>query len=98
MHPQTTIAVEACEEQALLKGDAAIDARVRTVFRLLPAPGRAAFVHGEAAWLAYRRATCNAAASRYAGGTIEPVEFASCEVRVNATHLAELGTLERSLR
>jgi uncharacterized protein YecT (DUF1311 family) len=98
MHPQTTLALEGCQEQALLHSDAEIDARAKAIFRKLPAPGRAAFVHGEASWLAYRRATCNAAVAQYAGGTLQPVEYASCETRVNSSHLAELVALQRSLQ
>jgi uncharacterized protein YecT (DUF1311 family) len=98
MHPQTTIALEGCQEQALLRSDATIDARAKAIFRKLPASGRAAFVHGEASWLAYRRATCSAASSLYQGGTIQPVQYAACELRVNDAHLAELALLERSLR
>jgi uncharacterized protein YecT (DUF1311 family) len=98
MHPQTTIALEGCQEQAILAGDAAVNARVKVVFRLLPASGRPAFVAGEQAWLRYRTESCNAEVAIYAGGTLQPVEFASCVVGRNKAHVAELDSMEHALR
>lgn len=97
-HPVSTLDLEGCAERALLKSDRAIDARVRRIYAKLSAAGRADFVHGEQAWLRYRRASCSAETSVFAGGTIQPVAFARCETRRNTTHLAELAALERALR
>jgi uncharacterized protein YecT (DUF1311 family) len=96
--PATTIALEGCAEHAILRGDAAIDKRVRAIFSLLPRAGRASFVRGEVSWLAYRRAICDAESSKYAGGTIAPVIFAQCEIRLNSRHVQDLVVLERELR
>jgi uncharacterized protein YecT (DUF1311 family) len=98
-HPHSTIALEGCAEHALLRSDHAIDARAKTIFGLLRTrSARVSFVQGEQAWLRYRRASCSAEASLYAGGTAEPVLFGSCELYRNRTHLGELAELERTLR
>ena len=98
MHPTATIELEGCGEHALVSSDRRIDARAARVFRLLPSGGRAAFVRGERAWLADRRASCDAESSRYAGGTVEPVVLLQCELARNATHLRELAATELALR
>jgi uncharacterized protein YecT (DUF1311 family) len=99
MHPASTIEIEGCQEHALLRSDRAVNARTRTIFYLLGShSARAAFVRGETSWLNYRRGSCEAQASRYAGGTAEPVEFAACELARNHVHLGELGGLLRTLR
>jgi uncharacterized protein YecT (DUF1311 family) len=96
--PRTTIAIEGCLEAKLLRTDAAIDGEAETVFSLLGSNGRRAFVKGERAWLAYRRAVCTADSSRYEGGTAEPVAFAACEVKENLHHLDDLAAIEGRLR
>jgi uncharacterized protein YecT (DUF1311 family) len=98
-HPVTTLDLEGCAEKALLGSDRAIDARARKIFGLLRSKAaRAAFVRGEKSWLGYRRNSCTAQSSKYAGGTLEPVAFARCEQDRNATHLTELTRTERALR
>jgi uncharacterized protein YecT (DUF1311 family) len=96
-HPQSTIAIEGCDEQAILRGDRKIDVQAGAVFRLLAPAARPGFVRGEHAWLAYRNASCTAAASKFAGGTAQPLEYASCLVAANAEHLRDLVTLRRFL-
>lgn len=77
---------------------AARAAHYAKVYRLLAsASGRTAFVAGERSWLAYRRSTCAASSSRYAGGSLQPVAFAQCEQSVNLTHLRELAARLREL-
>jgi uncharacterized protein YecT (DUF1311 family) len=97
--PKTTLDREGCAEKALLASDRRIDARVKSIWALLAAgKPRASFARGEASWLSYRRANCAAEASRYAGGTEEPVAFAQCEVARNGTHLVDLGAMLAALR
>jgi uncharacterized protein YecT (DUF1311 family) len=72
---------------------------VRTIWGVLATgKARASFAAGEKSWLAYRRSSCAAEASRYSGGSEEPVAYAQCEVTRNKTHLAELGTMLSTLR
>ncbi len=96
--PLTTLDLEGCSERRILRSDAAIDAAAARIFSLLQPAGRAPFSRGETAWLAYRRATCAADASRFAGGSAEPVAFGVCEEARNAAHLRELAALEHDLR
>ena len=97
--PKTTLDLEGCAEKALLASDKKIDAQVKAIWnQLSSAKARASFASGERSWLAYRRSNCAGEASRYAGGSLEPVVYAQCEVTRNTTHLAELGTMLRTLR
>ena len=101
-HPQTTLELEGCAEHRILKSDAAINARVKTIFVLLgkdrsvAAQGR--FVRGERAWLAYRRALCNSRADVFEGGTLAGLVAANCVAGANAAHLKDLRAFERALR
>jgi uncharacterized protein YecT (DUF1311 family) len=94
----STLDIEGCSERTILRTDAQIDRLVRTIHGLLrTADGKRALVRSEAAWLAYRRLSCEAEASRFAGGTLAGVEAAGCEVARNRTHLRELGALKKTL-
>jgi uncharacterized protein YecT (DUF1311 family) len=98
-HPRSTVDLEGCQERALVASDRRIDARVAAILRVLPsAAPRAAFVRGEHAWLAYRRSSCSAQASVYAGGSLAPIAFVRCERARNTTHLVDLAQLEQALR
>jgi uncharacterized protein YecT (DUF1311 family) len=98
IHPDTTLDVEACDEMRLLRTDRAIDGRVRAIFRLLQTQGaRSSFARGERSWLRYRRGSCTAEASRYAGGSAEPVAYLECALRVNRSHLADLAAMRKTL-
>ncbi|HEV2591329.1 MAG TPA: lysozyme inhibitor LprI family protein [Gaiellaceae bacterium] len=98
MHPQSTLDTEGCLEQAILKGDRKIDTKAKAIFVKLRPDARAGFVRGERSWLAYRRATCLAEASTYAGGTLTGVVDASCTVSRNTTHLRDLSDLLKNLQ
>lgn len=45
---------------------------------------------GEQAWLRYRRLSCVADSSKFAGGTLAGVEFAGCAIARNKSHLRDL--------
>ena len=93
----TTVGMEGCAEREILRTDAAIARRQRAIFSLLTAGGRSAFARGERSWLAYREAFCNARASSYAGGSIAPVIFGTCEAGINEGHLRTLSAFRREL-
>jgi uncharacterized protein YecT (DUF1311 family) len=97
-HPKTTLAMEGCFEKTILKNDRAIDAQAKTIFGLLLPAARSQFVQSEGLWLRYRRSSCRTEASRYQGGSFQPVAFASCEVSRNQSHLKDLAELRRTLR
>jgi uncharacterized protein YecT (DUF1311 family) len=98
IHPDTTIDVEGCQEVRVLRTDRAIDVQVRKIFRLLPTTSaRSSFADGERSWLHYRRQSCLAEASRYRGGSGEPVAFLNCTLRRNTAHLADLAAMRTAL-
>ncbi len=98
LHPDTTIDVIGCQEHRVLRGDRAIDAQVKTIFRLLRAErARATFVGAERSWLQYRRQSCSTEASKFSGGSLHPVALLSCEVQRNTSHLADLTAMRRAL-
>jgi uncharacterized protein YecT (DUF1311 family) len=97
-HPQTTLALEGCAEKAILTTDRAINSQVKTIFGLLHTPAaRLSFVQGEQSWLRYRRTSCAAQVSNYAGGSIQPVVYADCIASRNKTHLADLAAIRKTL-
>jgi uncharacterized protein YecT (DUF1311 family) len=97
-HPKTTLQQEGCAEKAVLKTGAAINARAKKIYYKLKAGSpRTSFVNGEKAWLSYRRASCKAQASVYAGGSFQPVAYLRCEANRNKTHLGDLAELLRAV-
>jgi uncharacterized protein YecT (DUF1311 family) len=97
--PVTTIDLEGCAEKALLQSNRKINTRAARILNLLrPNGAHSAFVRGEKAWLSYRRTSCSAEASKFAGGSLRPVAFARCEVGRNKTHLIDLAQMELTLR
>jgi uncharacterized protein YecT (DUF1311 family) len=98
-HPQATIEIEGCLEKAISRSDRRIDRSAARIFRLVRRESdRLAFVQGEREWLRYRRRSCTAEGSIYAGGSAEPVAFLTCEKRRNVQHIADLAAMERTLR
>jgi uncharacterized protein YecT (DUF1311 family) len=90
---ETTIGLEGCAEQKILRTDARIDARARVIFRLLrDTTAKRRFAAAERAWLAYRRASCTSVADVYRGGSAQPVAFADCVLTRNREHLDELAS------
>lgn len=97
-HPVSTADLEGCQEQAILSTDRTINARAKAIFELLIPSARASFVAGEQAWLRYRRLSCDADSSKFAGGTLAAVEFGGCVVARNRAHLQDLGGTLRVLK
>jgi len=97
-HPTSTLDFEGCSEKKLVASDLAVNATAASIFHLLRAVGeRDAFVRGEQSWLAYRRSSCLAESSEYAGGSLEPVAFVQCEQDRTATHVADLRSMRKVL-
>jgi uncharacterized protein YecT (DUF1311 family) len=90
----TTLGSEACLERQILRTDAEINARVRTIFRSLrDAIAKRKLVAAERSWLVYRKARCRSVADLYRGGTAQPVLYADCVVTRNREHLQEMVNL-----
>ena len=98
LHPDTTIDILGCQEHRLLRSDRAIDAQVKAIFRLLRTESaRSTFVTGERSWLQYRRRSCSAEASKFAGGSLHGVALLGCEIERNKSHLADLTAMRKAL-
>lgn len=97
-HASSTLELEGCAEQQILGTDRKIDAKARTVFFKLASRERAGFVRGEHEWLAYRRDSCAAEASKYAGGTLASLVDAQCQAARNTMHLGDLSELLQTLQ
>jgi len=96
---ETTLGMEGCAEQAILRTDARIDAVARQVFTLLGSdPARRRFIKAQRAWLVYRNADCASISDKYAGGTLAGLVAADCTARRTARHLTEIRAFEKLLR
>src|SRR4051794_25498720 len=97
-NPQTTLALEGCAEHRIVKSDAVINAKVKTIYRLLRSDAaKTHFVAGERAWLAYRKASCLSRSDVYEGGTLSTVEFANCVADTNTAHVKDLTAFQKAL-
>lgn len=93
-HRKTTVAIEGCLEHRIVGIDKQIDNIARSLYARMNDPQSARhFAAAEQAWIAYRRAACISDADAYAGGTLAPVEFANCELRLNRQRLGDLKEL-----
>ena len=98
LHPDTTIDVIGCQEHRVLRTDRAINGQVGAIFRLLQSESqRATFVAAERSWLQYRRQSCSVEASKYAGGSEQPVPLLTCTLQRNTSHLADLKAMRTTL-
>lgn len=98
LHPDTTIDVIGCQEHRVLRTDRAIDAQVGAIFQLLRTESqRSSFVAAERSWLQYRRQSCSVEASKFAGGSEQPVALLTCTLQRNTSHLADLKAMRRTL-
>jgi uncharacterized protein YecT (DUF1311 family) len=93
----STLDLEGCNEHALVRSDARVNALAARVWRAVPGAGRPAFIRGERSWLAYRQASCEAEVARFAGGTIRPVAYLGCEISRNRAHLGELAGMLQAI-
>jgi uncharacterized protein YecT (DUF1311 family) len=97
-HPVSTLELEGCAEHRIVALDRKIDAKAQAIWKKLPSAGaKAHFVAAERSWFAYRRATCLSRADLNAGGTLAVIDYASCVVDLNATHLVDLTRFLKDL-
>ncbi|HEY5103875.1 MAG TPA: lysozyme inhibitor LprI family protein [Acidimicrobiales bacterium] len=93
----TTIGMEGCAEHHIVFLDTKINQRRVEIFsQLYNQTAKRSFVSAEDSWLTYRETTCASNSNVYAGGSLAPVEFARCEVRLNQQHLSNLSELLKS--
>ena len=97
-HPTTTLDMEGCGERDLLETDRAINARAKRIFGLLRPSDRTPFVRSERLWLRYRDTSCSIEASKYEGGSLQPVIRLACQVTRNKDHLEDFAGMESAYR
>jgi uncharacterized protein YecT (DUF1311 family) len=94
-HANSTVEVEGCLEHRIVRLDDRVNGLVRSLYGLKSDPTAAAnFAAAQQAWVTYRRAACLSEADAFAGGTLGPVAFANCELRLNKQRLGDLEELK----
>jgi uncharacterized protein YecT (DUF1311 family) len=95
---RSTLQMEGCAEQQILRSDKQIDALNRKIFAALPSnSARRDLVAGHRAWLTYRRAYCLSVSDAFQGGTAAGVVAADCTASVNRQHVGNLKTFFKDL-
>jgi len=83
-----------CLGDELKRAEEALATRLQVA--RLRAPNPTLVDSAQAAWLAYRRAQCEAEGEEYAGGTLEPVQQLECRVRLTRDRIDEVAAMYRS--
>jgi uncharacterized protein YecT (DUF1311 family) len=96
-HDGTTLGIEGCTEQQILKSDKTIDSLNAKIFAKLSSSGKKDFIQGHNAWLNYRTAYCLSESDIYQGGTEAGVIDAQCAANISRTHAQELQDFLSSL-
>ncbi len=97
VHDQTTLGIEGCTEQKILKSDASLDSLNAKIFARLTASGKKDFITGHNAWFTYRTAYCQSESDVFQGGTLAGIVDADCVANVNVAHVKELKDFWSSL-
>jgi uncharacterized protein YecT (DUF1311 family) len=96
-HGETTLGMEGCAEQQILKSDKTIDSLNAKIFAKLSSSGKRDFIRGHNAWLKYRATYCLSESDVFQGGTEAAVIDARCVVNVSRVHVNELHDFLSSL-
>jgi len=88
---RTTLGLEGCAEHQLVIADREVN-RLRHVVTaaLFDGAARQRFFLAESLWLEYRQAACRSESDVHEGGSLAPVDFALCAVRLDRQHVAAL--------
>jgi uncharacterized protein YecT (DUF1311 family) len=90
----STLGLEGCAEHHILSIDTTINSLRRRIFQLLyDAPARRHFIAAEHDWFKYRQANCLSDSDVNQGGSLVPVDFAQCVVRLDQRHRDDLLAL-----
>lgn len=90
---RSTLQMEGCAEQQILRSDKQIDTLNRRIFNALhSASARRDLLAGHKAWLGYRKTYCLSVSDVFGGGTAAGVVGADCAATVNAQHVSSLKT------
>jgi uncharacterized protein YecT (DUF1311 family) len=94
---QSTMGMVGCTEHETVASDKLIDAEFALLFTITGVQQEKALISAERAWLAYRKADCESAASIFEGGTFANVEFGSCVVSADNAYSENLHAYFRLL-
>jgi len=90
---RSTLQMEGCAEQQILRSDRQIDALNAKIFKALPTTSaKRDLIAGHKAWITYRRAYCLSVSDVFQGGTEAGVVAADCTATVNTQHEGNLKT------
>ncbi|HEY5120885.1 MAG TPA: lysozyme inhibitor LprI family protein [Acidimicrobiales bacterium] len=93
-----TIGLEGCAERRIVYEDRLINQLRDRVFQsLFDDAARRRFILAENDWFTYRQAACRSESDSNEGGSLAPVDFANCAVRLDQQHITELGAQDASL-
>ena len=94
----TTIGLEGCAEHRIAHEDRLINRLRSRVFQsLFDNAARRRFILAENDWFTYRQAACRSESDSNEGGSLAPVDFANCAVRLDQQHITELRAQDASL-
>jgi uncharacterized protein YecT (DUF1311 family) len=96
-HDETTLGMEGCAEQQILKSDKMIDSLNAKIFAKLSTSAKKDFIHGHDAWFKYRTAYCLSESDVFQGGTEAGVIEAQCAANINRAHVKEIQGFLSSL-
>jgi len=89
-NPMAQQEMNICAAQEYEAADAALNAVYRRLIATLDAPGKAALVAAERAWIAYRDKQCTAENIDSEGGSMHPMVYNGCLTRVTKARIREL--------
>jgi len=97
-NPQSTLAIEGCLEQRVIRGDHAIDGVSRVIFaKLRGTAARSRFIAAQTTWLAFRRADCRSISDVNEGGSLAGIDYLTCSVARNTQRLSDLRSFRAAL-
>ena len=86
----TQMEINQCLGDAYQKADKKLNQTYSGILKKQDAAGQARLRTVQRAWVKYRDANCDAAAARYAGGSIQPSIHSECLKRITAARIDEL--------
>jgi uncharacterized protein YecT (DUF1311 family) len=87
----------ACAEKELKRAEAELKSARAKLTADMEARPRLRLARAERAWLGYRKSNCEAEASVYEGGTIQPLILTRCMARVTRARAEELRAQLKTL-
>ncbi len=92
---ETTYAMEMDAIRQLKVANVQLDATYRTLLALLDPAGKKLLIKAERTWIQYRDEECNFNADQYRGGSLSPVSYGTCQIRLTRQHECELQLMVR---